>query len=202
MTIHSPSEAKLLRATASRIAPVIALCLAACSSSKDPKRSEFGPTFQERMGAMDKVIKDKDYSMRSSFEKQMPKVATEKGFKASSFNARDAPGMKKFAGADNAHRAKDFAEAGKSSRTAQKAAPETGEQSRLGSRLFPTSESRLNAKSSPAGAKSFAQGGEAFSTGENRAGTEALEKNKKPVVLDPEKPTYSEEEVKRLLNKG
>jgi hypothetical protein len=154
------------------------------------------------MGVMDKVIKDKDYSVRSSFEKQTPKIATGRNYKASAFNAREAPGMKKFSGTDSAYRAKDFAGAGKNSRAAQKAAPETADQSRLGARQFPVSESRLSAKPSTDGGKSFTQGGETFATGQNRIGAKALEKNKKPVILPPEKPTYSEDEVKRLLNKG
>jgi len=202
MTPRSPSGTVLLRAAVCRIAPVVALWLAACSSSKDPKRSEFGPTFEERMGVMDKVIKDKDYSMRSSFEKQMPKIASDKSYKGSAFKAREAPGIKKFSGTDNAYRSKNFAESGKYSRAETKVAPEAGDQNKLASRLFPAPESRLNAKASADGAKSFAQGSEAFPAGENRTGTKALEKNKKPVILGPDKPTYTEDEVKRLLNKG
>ena len=191
----------LLRASARRIAPVVALCLAACSSSKDPKRAEFGPTFTERMNMTEKAIKDKDYTMRSPFEKQMPRLATEKGYKAADFKAREAPAMKKFSGTDNAYRAKDFGGATKDSRAAQKMAPEIADQSRLGDRQFPVSESRLNAKPSTDGARSFTQGSETFATGQNRAAAKELEKNKKPVILAPEKPTYSEDEVKRILNK-
>jgi hypothetical protein len=202
MTLRSPTGAVLLRTAARSIAPVAALCLAACSSSKAPKRSEFGPTYEERMNGMDNVIKGKDYSMRSSFEKQIPKNSTEKGYKTSTFNTKETAGIKKFSGAENAYHSKSFFGADKKSRTEQKLAREAEAQNKLASRLFRTPDSRFNVKSSPDGGKTFTQGNETFATGENRAGTKALEKNKKPVILDPDKPTYSEDEVKRLLNKG
>lgn len=202
MTLRSLSGTVLLRAAARSIAPVVALCLAACSSSKDPKRSEFGPSYQERYEATKKIITGKDYTMRSSFEKQIPKNSTEKTYKASTFKAKEAAGVKKFSGTDNAYHAKDFTGAGKKSRTEQKVAREAADQNKLASRLFRTPDSRFDVKASSDGGKSFTQGGETFATGENRAASKELEKNKKPVILGPEKPTYSEDEVKRLLNKG
>ena len=202
MTLRSISGATLPKTAALRIAPMLLLCLAACSSPKAPKRSEFGPSYKERYDAMVNVIKNKDDSMRSSFEKSIPKSTTEKSYKASAFNAKDAAGMKKFSGTDSAYGAKDFAGAGKKSRIEAKTAREAEERNRLASQMFRTPDNRFDAKASPEGGKTFTQGNGTFATRENRAGTKELEKNKKPVMQEPDKSTYSEDDVKRLLNKG
>ncbi len=206
MTSGSTSGPTILRAAARRIALLVALLVAlgvtACSSSKTSKGSEFGPTFKERMSVMDKVIKNKDYTVRSSFEKEMPKGTIDKTYKVSTFKTKEAAGIKPFAGAGNTYHVKEFAEGGKKDRSETKAAREGDEKSRLASRMFHVPDPRFEAKTSSDATKSYTQGAATFATRENPVYTKELKKNKKPVMIKEDPKTYSEDDVKRLLNKG
>ncbi|MCE9518850.1 MAG: hypothetical protein K8R87_04710 [Verrucomicrobia bacterium] len=176
--------------------------LAACSSSKKPKRSEFGPTYNERLSTAEKAMKNSNSAVRSSFERQIPKSTADKSYTASTYHAKYASGLKKFSNSDSTYQSKDFSEAGKKNSIDHKNAREMEAQNKLASRLFRTPDSRFDTKTSPDDKKAFNQSDGTFKTGENQIGTKEMEKNTKPVILGPEKPTYSEDDVKRLLNKG
>lgn len=181
---------------------IISICVAGCSSSKTAKHNEFGPTFQERMSAANKAMKNGNFAMRSSFEQKIPKGTTDKTYNAPGYKAKDATGMKQFSGTDSAHHTKDFAGASKTNPIGDKVTPETKAQNKLATQMFRTPDGHFDTKSIVDDKKVFSQGGDTFKTSENQIGTKEIEKNKKPVILGPEKPAYSEDDVKRLLNKG
>lgn len=193
---------KILRGSRCVTGPVIVILLAACSSSKTPKRSEFGPSYKERLSAAEKAMKNSDLSMRSSFEKEIPKSMTNKSYKASAYNAKDATGIKRFSGADSAYHSRDFSGAGKNDPAGNKITREMEAQNKLASRMFRAPDSQFDTKVNHDDKKTFNKSGKTFMTHENLTGTKEMEKNKKPVILEPERPTYSEDDVKRLLNKG
>ncbi len=182
--------------------PVIAISVSACSSSKATKRGEFGPTYVERMSATEKAMKNSNSAMRSSFEKEIPKSTTDRAFNASAFHAKDMAGMKRFSGADSADHAKNFSGADKKDFARVKSTREAEAQNKLAARMFRTPDNRFDTKANHDDKKPFTHGSETFVTHENRAGTKEMEKNKKPVILEPEKPDYTEDDVKRLLNKS
>ena len=184
----------------------LALVAGACSSSKKTSRSEYGPTYRERMSEFTRSMKQKDFwssdkTKRSQFEKELATSTTEKKFKTGDFHAKDAKLDKKFHGTDDTFKTKGFAMADKTNKTAGKSFHDADAKNRMASEQFRTKDSRMAAEKNRNGEKMFASGGKEFSTRENREGTKAIEKNKKPVILDPEKPSYTEEDVKRLLNK-
>jgi hypothetical protein len=176
--------------------------LAGCSSPSQTRRGEFGPTFRERMADVDRVLKKSDFSKRSAFEKEITDPATGKKFKTGDYHAKDVKIEKKFRGADEAFNAKGFAQAEKASKIDDKAFQGAEARSRLADGQFRTKDNRMAGEKSREGTKDFAGGAGVFATRENREGRKAIDKNKKPVIIDSDKPTYSEEEVKRLLNKG
>lgn len=182
-------------------AALAAASVSACSSSPRGERSEFGPTYNERMAAVDKIVKQQDFSQRSAFERQMPAGMTDREFRASTLTSREASGMKSFAGAGASHQTKTFADSERTSRAAAKSARETREQSRLASKLFRMPDNPFTAGTSTAASKSFQPARETFATRSQPTATAELERNRRPVIVDPEKPTYSESEVKRLLEK-
>ena len=174
--------------------------LGACSSASKKQRSDFGPTYRERLAEADKAMKKSDFSKRSTFEKQLTDATTTKKFKTSDYHAKDVKIDKKFHGTDEAFKTKGFAQADKTSKTS--AFHDADTKSRLAGGLFHTKNSRMADEKSRDATKSFAGGKNEFATRENRAGKKALDKDSKPKILDPDKPTYTEDEVRRLLNKG
>lgn len=186
---------------AAALAVSVAAMGCSSSSSKKADRSEYGLTYAERYAKVKNIIKNSDFSQRSQFEQQLPKAKTDKEFKASSFGAKEATGMKEYARSSSAYKAKDFADAGRNSRAGEKKAHESESENRLAAKLFRAPDSRLGSKESHDSTKEFRQGGDTFATRDNRSGTTEMEKDKRPVILPSEKPTYSEDEVKRLLNK-
>lgn len=185
------------------IACAAAVFLGACSSPKTAQHGEYGPTFRERMSVMDKIIKHNDFSMRSSFEKEMPKTSLGgKTYSAKTYHTNEVAGIGNYAGAGSTFHVKDFSESGRKNRAQEEVFAESGRENPLASRLFRTSESSYNDKASPEAGKTFTNSGKSFATRENRAAAAEMAKNKKPVILDQDKPTYSEDEVKRLLNKS
>jgi hypothetical protein len=198
------------RVAARSLAILPVLALAACASSKTKnetaKRNEFGPTFRERMEITDKAIKGKDYSVRSAYEKQIPKGTSEK---TSFFGTRNVSGLKMFSSTKNSYQAKAFSQADKKNHTELQTAREAKEQSKMAAQMFRTPDSRyesqvshFESQTSHESGKTFARGNETFATRDNHAAAKALEKNKKPVIVDQDKPTYTEDDVKRLLNKS
>lgn len=183
-------------------ATVIVIGMTACSSSKTPKRNEFGPTYRERMSAAESAMKSGDSAMRSSFENEIPDSTTGKTYKAAAYNAKEATGLNHFSGANSAHQTKKFAEHGKRNSIESRKMNETEAKNKLAARMFRTPDSSIDTKAADADNKKFTQGVEAYKTQDNQAGTREIEKNKKPVILEPDKPTYSEDDVKRLLNKS
>lgn len=196
------THAPLHRAALTLIATAFVALAASCSSSSKKPKKEFGPTFKDRMSSLDRVIKKSDFSQRSSFEKQMATTLdTKKKFKESTFQAKESHEGKKVASTAT-YKTKEFADAGKSSSTATKEYKGADEKSRMGDEKFRTQDSRMANQQSRDGSKTYAKGDQAFRTGENRAGTKAIEKNKKPKIVQEDKPTYTEDEVKRALNKS
>jgi hypothetical protein len=201
MTSDGTSGATSFLAAVRRVAPLAALCVAACSSPKATKRDDFGPTYKERMSVMDKVIKNKDYSVRSSFEKEMPKSTSGKTYRVSAFKAKEAAGIKPFAEAGSTYPVKGFGEAGKKNSNAAKSAREADEKSQLASRMFHVPDASFEPKATSDAKKAYPQGDSTFATRDNPVVTKELKKNKKPVMINDDK-YYTEEDVKRLLNKG
>ncbi len=207
MTPKGTSGAAAFPSTARSLALLAVLGVAACSSSKHPERSEYGLTYEERLNATDKIIRSSDYSMRSSFEKAIPKGSTGRKFQTPAYNTKEAAGLKPFSDAGSTYRSKEFAESDKKERTEAKrfgvkAAREKEEKSSLASRLFRTPDNRFEAKASREAGKTFGQGDKTFATRKDPDASKELEKDRKPLIIEDEKPSYSEGDVKRLLNKG
>ncbi len=142
-----------------------------------------------------------DMNKKSSFEKELYATNSSKVIKTGPFRTTEYKGTKDFAGASGSYGAKEFNQSKKRSNAADKSFLDAKKDSRLASSQFKTKESSMDQKTSRDADKNFASSDKTFKTKDERDATNALKKKSHPVMVDTSKPSYTEDEVRGLLNK-
>lgn len=181
---------------------LLAAVLAACSSpTGSTERGEFGPTYQERLAATERALFKGDTSQRSPFEKHVQRMQADRSFSTSSFHTRSYQGGGRFSGADDTFKAGSFAQSDKTSAAGARTFSGADDQSRLGGSTFSTSQSRLGGKTSSSAGKTSPLADDTFKTEGNPAVLKAASNIKVPLIQDLGPPSYTEDEVRRILQK-
>lgn len=170
------------------------LCgLAGCSHA--PKKSETGPRLAERLGKW-------DMNKHSAFEKELLTDKKFKGLKTGPFHTRDYTGTKNCTAFKGDYQTKGFQQSSKISSVADKSFHDAKKDSGLASSQFKTKESSMDQKTSRDADKKFSGTDKTYQTKEVRDATASLKKKSHPVMVDTGKPSYTEDEVRGLLNKN
>ncbi len=183
----------LLAAARCMIVCTLMIC-APASCAHQQKDGGTGPRLAERLSKW-------DMTKHSSFEKELSATKSNKVFKAGAFRTSEYKGAKDFAGASSAYRTKDFQQASKTSNAADKSFRDAKKDSGLASSEFKTKQSSMDQKTSRDAGKNFTDSDKTYQTKDERDATKALKKKSHPVMVDTGKPTYTEDEVRGLLNK-
>ena len=181
---------------------VITLFASSCSSSGSSKKEgttrtdASGQRLAQRLGKW-------DTTKRSSFDKHRSAGETSKDYKTREFNqSKDYAGAKKqFNSGKDGFKTKSFAQSNKKSRAADKTFAGAGKKNRMAGQKFETSESRFSNQANRDSDKRSSMEGDVFRTQENRETQKAMASNKRPYIEQTQKPGYTEDEVKGLLNK-
>ncbi len=158
------------------------------------KDSGTGPRLAERLGKW-------DMNKKSSFEKELYATKSSKVIKTGPFRTTEFKGTKGFTGACDSYRTKDFQQSSKTSSVADKIFSDAKKDSNLAQSQFKTKESSFDQKTSRDAGKKFADTDKTYQTKDEREATKALKKKSHPVMVDTGKPSYTEDEVRGLLNK-
>ncbi|MEI6537729.1 MAG: hypothetical protein WCN98_20460 [Verrucomicrobiaceae bacterium] len=177
----------------SLVLPLLSLGIGGCSHPQKNTKPE--PRLAERLGKW-------DMTKRSSFEKAFQADQPVKGVKTGSFHTANYNGTKDFTSANGAYRTKDFQQGSKSSNVTDKSFKGAKDDKQLANAQYKTTESRMNQKASKEGAKNFAGSDKAYQTKDEREAAKSMKKNNHPVMVDTGKPSYTEDEVRGLLNKN
>lgn len=179
------------------------LFLPACSSDKKSSGDDTGPKYAQRSSKSNWSDKH-----RSSFEKQAGKAEKTKSVKTGSFHTSNYTAAKSAGGMDKQYRSKDYSQGDKKDKSFEKSYSGTKE-SKLGSEQYKTSGSHLaDQKSHDEGrmnhdaGKSFSSGSESYKTNSDAIGSKASQNAQKSKGVQTGKPSYTEDEVRGLLNKG
>ena len=181
-------------------------CSSSKSSSKKKSSEDTGPGFSERVSKW-------DMSKRSSFEKSTGKNG-ERGNKQfrsknTSVRSKDYQGNTKFtsgkgefkSGKDG-FKTSEFSQSDKSNRMGNQEFSGADDQNRYGDTKFKTSDSRYNNTESRYGNQTSRMNDKDFRVPTDVETRNAMEKSKRPVIVDFQKPDYSESEVRNMLNKN
>lgn len=191
------------------LSPVLALTLmSACSSSS--KKDE-----EEKTGAssgglsrfmdkgFDKKKKEFNKDIRSRYDQQTftaDKTIKDRQFKTDKFN-----GKSDYNGSHD-YKAKDFSQADKKSREESHSFEQGDKKPRESDKSFTTKDSRLGDDKAREGDKSFARSEERFKTRLVSDAAKAQKKEQKPLMIPKDgadgKTAYTEEEVRRMLNRN
>lgn len=178
-----------------------ALCACSSSDSKGKSRDDTGPKYAQRSSRSNWSDKH-----RSSFEKQAEKQEKTKGVKTNSFHTQEYTNTKSAGGMNKKYHSKDFSQSDKKDSSLEKSFSGAKQESHLGSEQYKTSESRFdNQKNQDSGrmehdsGKSYTESSRSYRTGTDAVGTTALQHVQKS---KSSKGSYTEEEVRALLNKN
>ncbi len=181
------------------------LALTQCSSddagSKKSEKSEFGPTYKERMAAADRALFNSDFSQRSSFEKKSPTMKTDKAFRTDKYNPKAFTQTKAFYSGKDEVKEKDFAQSDKKSNIGNKEFSGSDKESKLADETFNTKDSRFSGQENRFSGKASRMGDDVYSTRAEPDAKKAMEKSERPYIRESRNPSYSEAEVRSLLNK-
>ncbi len=173
---------------------ILIICgLAGCAHKQ--KDGGTGPRLAERLGKW-------DMNKHSAFEKELVTDKKYNTMKTGPFKTREFTGSKEFTASKGAYQTKDFQQASKSSDAANKSFRDSKKDSELAKSQFKTKESSMGQKTSRDADKNFTGSDKTFQTKEERTAAESLKKKSHPVMIDTGKPSYTEDEVRGLLNKN
>jgi hypothetical protein len=174
----------------------IAVVLASCASTKEPKDDYASLKWASRVS---KQIKD-PYSIKSPFQNDVyhaSKTVKTSGFKTEEFSGR----KKGFFGSKSKYKAGTFAQADKSSNAASKTFAGADEKSNVSNTTYKTTESTFGSKMSKSDGQASPFADEKFNVRGNPAALQRTSNVKRPLILNDEA-GYSEDQVKKLLNKS
>jgi hypothetical protein len=174
------------------------LLLASCAS-KEQKKPQ---TDYADLNLGTRIVKQtKDpYSIKSPFQKEVynaSRTVKTSDFKASQYHAK----KKFFAGKDkDQYKAGLFSQAKKKSPTGDKTYAGADEKSKLGEGTYKTTQDSFGEKMSRDAGRTSSLADDKFNTSGNPAALKGTGNVKRPLVMK-DVPGYSEDEVKKLLNK-
>lgn len=181
------------------------LALASCSSSK--KKDEPGFT----VSGLDKIMnkgydrkkKEYDPSYISRFDQKF--ISADKSFKSGEYKTGTFKADKSWTG-QKTFKTSEFSQGDKASRLGSEEFQGANKKSRTADKEFATKDSRFASKTASQDGKEAREADKAFATKEEREGTKSIKANKRPVIIqtpgDQPSISYSEDDVKRLLNRN
>jgi hypothetical protein len=198
---HVPQGSARRHRRALRILSVVSAAAAAmlpasCASPKEPKDDYASMKWASRVS---KQIKD-PYSIKSPFQNDVYHAS--KSVKTSGFKTGEFAGEKKgFFGSKSKFKAGTFSQADKSSSAGNKTFSGAGEKNRMSDTTFTTTQSAFGTKMSRSNGQASPFAGENFNVRGNPSALENTTNVKRPLILNDEA-GYSEDQVKKLLNKS
>ncbi|MFZ4763657.1 MAG: hypothetical protein ACOYMN_01785 [Roseimicrobium sp.] len=175
---------------------LLVVWLASCSTGEGTKKSSYADMkWSQRVSQQ---LKD-PFAIQTPFQKKVFNAA--RGVKTEQIKSGSFQGTKDYTGADASFKAGAFAQGQEQNRASTQVFSRADEQSRIGHQQFATEQSRFTSQANRDAAKKATMGDEVFSTELNAAAAKAGANAKRPLIQDPEKPSYSEQEVSSFLNK-
>ena len=177
----------------------VVLLLASCASGEKKKKT----TDYSDLKLGTRIVKQtKDpYSIKSPFQKEVFNAS--KPVKTSQFKSSQYHASKKFfAGKDKEnYKAGLFSQAKKTSPTGKKTYAGADEKSKLGDENYKTKENAFGSKMSRSASQNSSMADDKFNARGNPAVMKQTSNVKEPLFIKDKVPGYSEDEVKKLLNK-
>ena len=178
------------------VSSLLLLLLASCSTEEGTKKSSYADMkWSQRVSQQLKA----PFAIQTPFQKQVFHAAREvktEQVKTSLFN-----GSKNYSTPEARFKAGTFSQADEQNRATTQVFSRAHEQSRIGNQQFATEQSRFTSQASRDSAKKATMGDDVYATELNPAAAKARTNAKRPLITDPEKPSYSEQEVSSFLNK-
>lgn len=178
---------------------VLMLLLASCAS--DEKKRKTTDYSDLKLGS--RIVKQtKDpFSIKSPFQKEVFNAS--QTVKTSQFKSTEYHAKKKFfAGKDkDKYKAGSFSQAKKASNAGDKTFSGADDKSKLGDSTFKTTQDPFGNKMSRSAGQTSSMADDKFNTSGNPAALKGTANGKRPLFMDNNVPGYSEDEVKKLLNK-
>ncbi len=177
------------------VCAALALFVASCASSK--KNADSGYT---NLSLGQRIVKQTNdpRSIKSRFQEEV--FDAKHSVATSDFKAGDYKGGKSFSRAGDRFKTGSFAQSDKASSAADKAYAGAEEQSQWAGSSYKTSESRYDGQLNRASGQSSALGNKTFKTDSNPAALRNTSNIKQPLIENG--PSYTEDDVKKMLNKG
>lgn len=172
------------------------LVLASCASKEKTKTTDYSDL---KLGQ--RIVKQtKDpYAIKSPFQNDVYNAS--RSVKTSGFKTGDYSGKKGFTSGRDDFKAGTFSQAGKSSSSGDKGFAGAGEKSKLGDSSFATTQNRDGSRASRSAGAASPLGDDQYRTRTNPEAMRGTSNVKRPAILRDE-PGYSEDFIKKLLNKG
>jgi hypothetical protein len=172
------------------------LLLASCASGKKGTKTDYSDL---KLGS--RIVKQtKDpYSIKTPFQKEVYHAS--KTVKTSEFKSSEYHAKKKFFGGKDKYKAGLFSQAKKKSPTGDKRYAGADEKSQLGDDTYKTTQNPLGAKMSRSAGQTSSLADDKFNTKGNPAVLKETAIVKRPLFMNDNVPGYSEDQVKKLLNK-
>lgn len=185
------------------------LILPACYTTKlDKNKSEEVARGLDNRSLEDRV-KKWDLTKRSSFENGDKGSRDNRYFKQSGVKRKEYMGNTEYRGKKNdfysgkdGYRTKEFSRADQKNRMQQEGFREAGQKSQFAEDGYKTGESRFNQKALREGEQTSRMEGQSYRVPVDHETRNALEKSKKPLILDVEEPGYTEGEIGSFLNRN
>lgn len=172
------------------------LVLGSCASKEQKKSTDYSDL---KMGQrIVKQMRD-PHAIKSPFQKDVYNAS--RAVKTSNFKAGDYQGKRGFTSGRDNFKAGTFSQADKSSASADKGFAGAGEKSKWGGSSYATSQNRDAGRASPSAGEASTLGDDQFQIRTNSEAMRGTTNVKRPLILEDE-PGYSEDFIKKLLNKG
>jgi hypothetical protein len=172
------------------------LVLASCASDERQKSDRTANRYSQRM---EKQIKD-PHSIKSPFQKDV--FHASETVKTSGYKTGEFSGKKKgFFGRKERFKAGTFSQADKSSHTGSKSFSGADDKSNLGGSTYKTTQTGYGTQMNRSAGEASSFTDDKFDPGGNPAALERTSNVKRPLILKDDA-GYSEDQVKKLLNKS
>lgn len=147
---------------------------------------------------INRQIKDPS-SITNQFQQKV--YGASKSVKTDQYKAGNYNGSKSFSGADDKFKAGTFSQAGKTSHDAKQTFSGADDKSALANDTFKTTQNRFDGQANSNAGKVSSMAGKTYDTKANPAALKAVENSKRPLIQEMEAPSYTESEVRKILNR-
>ena len=175
---------------------LLTLLLSACASKDGARRMDYASLKWEQR--INRQMKDPT-SITSQFQQKV--YGASKSVKTEQYKAGNYNASKSFSGADNKFNAGTFSQAAKESHTGNKTFSGADASSQFSGDTFKTSQNRFDGQANSNSGKASPMADKTFNTKANPAALKATENSKRPLIQKMEAPSYTESEVRKLLNR-